>query len=173
MGRQIAPEDPLFADSRGLAGAGKVVDLNLEGGQNRVDFDLLGEPSPRTRATQEAVELDLGAALGEPTATRPPVRLRSSAQTAKISCSMRMIIRMPPARRARCPRPSPDATTDMTALRPVPLGVGSTETMRIDAGGEPESPTVEQPAASQRRSGAASETQRAHRRRADRGARDR
>ena len=44
------------------------------------------------------------------------------------------------------PRPSvPTRTTDMTALRPVPTGAGSTETMRIVAGGEPESPTVEQP----------------------------
>ena len=46
MGRQIAPEDPLFANAGALTGAASGgVDLNLEGGQNRVDFDLLGEPS--------------------------------------------------------------------------------------------------------------------------------
>jgi pilus assembly protein FimV len=46
MGRQIAPDDSLFTTSGALSGAGAGgVDLNLEGGQNRVDFDLLGEPS--------------------------------------------------------------------------------------------------------------------------------
>ena len=46
MGRQIAPEDALFANAGALAGAASGgVDLNLEGGQNRVDFDLLGEPT--------------------------------------------------------------------------------------------------------------------------------
>ncbi|HEV7432766.1 MAG TPA: FimV/HubP family polar landmark protein, partial [Steroidobacteraceae bacterium] len=43
MGRQIAADDPLFATAGGLHGMGSAgVDLNLEGGQNRVDFDLLG-----------------------------------------------------------------------------------------------------------------------------------
>jgi pilus assembly protein FimV len=45
MGRQICPEDPLFAASAGTArGAGALVDLNLEGGENRVDIDLFGDP---------------------------------------------------------------------------------------------------------------------------------
>ena len=65
MGRQIAPEDPLFASSGGLHGVGNAgVDLNLEGGQNRVDFDLLGEPTVTSGAGSDAVDLDLGAALG-------------------------------------------------------------------------------------------------------------
>ena len=63
MGRQIAPEDPLFSGSSALGGAASAgVDLNLEGGQNRIDFDLLGEPSVTLHA-DEAVDLDLGAAL--------------------------------------------------------------------------------------------------------------
>jgi pilus assembly protein FimV len=68
MGRQIAPDDPLFANVGTLTGAASGgVDLNLEGGQNRVDFDLLGEPSvggsvPETGA---GLDLDLGAALGD------------------------------------------------------------------------------------------------------------
>src|ERR1700733_6049821 len=46
MGRQIAPEDGLFASSGALPGAASGgVDLNLEGGQNRIDFDLMGEPT--------------------------------------------------------------------------------------------------------------------------------
>jgi pilus assembly protein FimV len=44
MGKQLAPEDPLFSQSQSSAGPAPV-DLNLEGGQNLVDFDLAGEPS--------------------------------------------------------------------------------------------------------------------------------
>ena len=69
MGRQIAPEDPLFAASGALSGAASGgVDLNLEGGQNRIDFDLMGEPTvsaPPSAGRTSAVDLDLGAALGD------------------------------------------------------------------------------------------------------------
>jgi pilus assembly protein FimV len=68
MGRQIAPEDPLFANAGTLTGAASGgVDLNLEGGQNRVDFDLLGEPSVAGAGaeTGAGLDLDLGAALGD------------------------------------------------------------------------------------------------------------
>jgi pilus assembly protein FimV len=43
MGRQIAPDDAMF---KGEAGAAHVdlVDVNLEGGENRVDVDLFAEP---------------------------------------------------------------------------------------------------------------------------------
>jgi pilus assembly protein FimV len=45
MGKQICPGDPLFTSSSGSGrGAGALVDLNLEGGENRVDIDLFGEP---------------------------------------------------------------------------------------------------------------------------------
>jgi pilus assembly protein FimV len=45
MGKQICPDEPLFAASTGGGrGAGALVDLNLEGGENRVDIDLFGEP---------------------------------------------------------------------------------------------------------------------------------
>ena len=65
MGRQIAPDDALFMASGALSGAASGgVDLNLEGGQNRVDFDLLGEPSIGHETPSDAVDLDLGAALG-------------------------------------------------------------------------------------------------------------
>jgi len=70
MGRQIAPEDPLFASAGGLHSVGSAgVDLNLEGGQNRVDFDLLGEPTVTPDSSGAAVDLDLGAALGGTEAT--------------------------------------------------------------------------------------------------------
>jgi pilus assembly protein FimV len=45
MGKQICPDEPLFAGSAGGGrGAGALVDLNLEGGENRVDIDLFGDP---------------------------------------------------------------------------------------------------------------------------------
>jgi pilus assembly protein FimV len=59
MGKQLAPEDPLFAGGSGGSTLGGV-DLDLEGGQSRVDFDLLGEPM-----SAEGVDLDIGSALGE------------------------------------------------------------------------------------------------------------
>jgi pilus assembly protein FimV len=64
MGRQIAPEDGLFSAGDKVTGAASGgVDLNLEGGQNHVDFDLLGEPTMATGGMGEGVDLDLGAAL--------------------------------------------------------------------------------------------------------------
>jgi len=70
MGRQIAPEDALFATGGALPGAASGgVDLNLEGGQNRVDFDLLGEPSVVAESPGDAVDLDLGAALSSQDST--------------------------------------------------------------------------------------------------------
>ncbi|HUN75033.1 MAG TPA: FimV/HubP family polar landmark protein [Steroidobacteraceae bacterium] len=63
MGKQLAPEDPLFASSGAVSGAAAGgVDLDLEGGQHRVDFDLLGEPIANT---SEGVDLDIGTAIGE------------------------------------------------------------------------------------------------------------
>jgi len=45
MGKQICPDDPLFASTAGSGrGAAALVDLNLEGGENRVDIDLFGDP---------------------------------------------------------------------------------------------------------------------------------
>jgi len=45
MGKQLAPEDPLFSGAGAVSGAAAGgVDLDLEGGQSRVDFDILGEP---------------------------------------------------------------------------------------------------------------------------------
>jgi pilus assembly protein FimV len=61
MGKQLAPEDPLFAGGGAVSGAAAGgVDLDLEGGQSRVDFDLLGEPD----GASPGVDLDIGAAVG-------------------------------------------------------------------------------------------------------------
>lgn len=68
MGKQLAPDDPLFAGGSAVSGAtAGGVDLDLEGGESRVDFDLLGEPVPDAHA-EPGVDLDIGSALGENTA---------------------------------------------------------------------------------------------------------
>jgi pilus assembly protein FimV len=58
MGKQIAPEDPIFKDE----GTSHVdlVDVNLEGGENRVDVDLFAEPE-----TDKTTGLDLEFGSGE------------------------------------------------------------------------------------------------------------
>jgi pilus assembly protein FimV len=64
MGKQLAPEDPLFAGSGASSSAGfGGVDLDLEGGQSRVDFDLLGDPVAANGGGD--IDLDIGSALGE------------------------------------------------------------------------------------------------------------
>jgi len=67
MGKQLAPEDPLFSGGGAISGAtAGGVDLDLEGGESRVDFDLLGDPVP---GHGEGVDLDIGSALGDHEAT--------------------------------------------------------------------------------------------------------
>jgi pilus assembly protein FimV len=73
MGKQIAPEDPMFSDASGGGGGAVGVDLNLDaGGSGRVDFDPF-DVSARMDVTggsnPDAVDLDLGSALRDPDAT--------------------------------------------------------------------------------------------------------
>ena len=67
MGKQICPDEPLFAGSAGSGrGAGALVDLNLEGGENRVDIDLFGDPEGERSIDQTlAKDIDDSAATGE------------------------------------------------------------------------------------------------------------
>ena len=68
MGKQLAPDDALFSGAGAVSGAtAGGVDLDLEGGQSRIDFDLLGEPVAGEAA--QGVDLDIGAAVGEHGAT--------------------------------------------------------------------------------------------------------
>jgi pilus assembly protein FimV len=63
MGKQLAPEDPLFTSGAAVSGAAAGgVDLDLEGGESRIDFDLLGEAVPEDAAA--GLDLDIGSALG-------------------------------------------------------------------------------------------------------------
>ncbi|HTX04264.1 MAG TPA: FimV/HubP family polar landmark protein, partial [Steroidobacteraceae bacterium] len=66
MGKQLAPEDPLFAGGAAVSGAASAgVDLDLAdgqgGGEAALDFDVA---SGRTQQTQ-ALDLDIGSAFGE------------------------------------------------------------------------------------------------------------
>jgi pilus assembly protein FimV len=70
MGKQLAPDDPLFASGGAVSGAAAAgVDLDLEGGQGSgVDFDVIGSPSAVVRAADD-IDLDIGTAIGERDAT--------------------------------------------------------------------------------------------------------
>ncbi len=58
MGKQICPDDDLFLQSRHAhAAAAQEVDLNLEGGENRIDVDLLAAPEDGRGG---GIDLDLG-----------------------------------------------------------------------------------------------------------------
>ena len=66
MGKQLAPEDPLFAGAGSASGSGLGgMDLDLEGGQDRVDFDILGDPVSPGGSHDGGIDLDIGSALGE------------------------------------------------------------------------------------------------------------
>jgi pilus assembly protein FimV len=64
MGKQLAADDPLFSGGAQVSGAAAGgVDLDLEGGESRIDFDLLGEPVPEDAA--QGLDLDIGSAIGD------------------------------------------------------------------------------------------------------------
>ncbi len=68
MGKQICPDDPMFGAAAGSGrGAGALVDLNLEGGENRVDIDLFGDPEGERSPldNQFGKASDQRAAMGE------------------------------------------------------------------------------------------------------------
>jgi pilus assembly protein FimV len=73
MGKQICPDEALFQGTAGSGrGAGALVDLNLEGGENRVDIDLFGEPEGE-RGNQHSIAKDMDdtAATGESPGLHP------------------------------------------------------------------------------------------------------
>jgi len=121
MGKQLAPEDPLFSGGGTVTGAAAGgVDLDLEGGQSRVDFDLLGEPAGGESAA--GVDLDIGAAVGDQAAESPSIVTDRNAALLESTFS------------------STTGTTRQMTARVRPDSTGSTAEM--------EGPTVEQPALS-------------------------
>jgi pilus assembly protein FimV len=158
MGRQIAPEDALFADGRAVSGVASAgVDLNLEGGQNRVDFDLLGEPQLAAAAPDGAVDLDLGTALGHPDPDRTHNHLGAADPTSEsqgLAHSVDFDLDAPPtsADTTGSTLKMPGAangigtTREMPAVPAAARGLGDTERVAVggaDLGGD--APTVEQP----------------------------
>ena len=65
MGKQIAPEDPLFLGDVSARQAGEFVDVNLEGGENRVDIDLF-EPPAAEQSMRQGVGADDPTQLAKP-----------------------------------------------------------------------------------------------------------
>jgi pilus assembly protein FimV len=125
MGKQLAPEDALFSAT--YSGPGPAVDLNLEGGQNHIDFDLHGEPSVEL-SPDGGMDLDLG------TGTRDR---DSGDSTARLDFSLD-----DPA------RGSDALARTATTRQMVQPGFGDsapTQTQRISAPEGQEGPTVEQP----------------------------
>jgi pilus assembly protein FimV len=124
MGKQLAPDDPLFAGGGTTGATDGGVDLDLEGGQSRVDFDLLGEPVPGAHGAND-VDLDIGSALGEPEPTRETSTDRNTALEPGYATSN-----------------STGTTRQMTARIP------NDDDMLASFSSETEGPTVEQPALS-------------------------
>ncbi len=112
MGKQIAPEDSMFAESGAAGSVG--VDLNLDGGgAGGVDFDPF-DISQRMDVTgggnADPVDLDLSTALRDPDATGEGLQLpdrESSNQTTR-----EMTVKMTPAG-------SEAPTVEQPALRPM------------------------------------------------------
>jgi pilus assembly protein FimV len=59
MGKQIAPDDALFKGGS-VAGAGEMLDVNLEGGENRVDFDLFSTPDATGGGQSPGLDFEIG-----------------------------------------------------------------------------------------------------------------
>jgi pilus assembly protein FimV len=127
MGKQLAPEDPLFSGSGTMSGAmAGGVDLDLEGGQSRVDFDLLGEPVPDENSND--LDLDIGSALGDADATHESANA-TDRNAALLEGSFSN-------------NNSTGTTRQMTARIPH----GPDDDMLPEFGPDTEGPTVEQPA---------------------------
>src|SRR5688572_22305079 len=96
MGKQIAPEDPMFAEGGAAGSVG--VDLNLDAGGGGVDFDPFDVSSRLDvtgGGTSDPMDLDLGGALRDPDATGEGLAMpdrESSGQTTR-----EMTVRMTPA----------------------------------------------------------------------------
>jgi pilus assembly protein FimV len=128
MGKQLAPEDPLFAGGAALSGAGAAgVDLDLAGGQSAIDSGLdFDVAAARTGQHAHGLDLDIGSALGEGEATA------AAAPGTATDRNMALLD-------THFADNATGSTREMTATLP-----GGEET--IEFGGEVEGPTVEQPA---------------------------
>jgi pilus assembly protein FimV len=129
MGKQLAPEDPLFAGGAAVSGAASAgVDLDLAGGQSidsGLDFDIA---SGRTGQHAGGLDLDIGSALGEGESAAATAESPGTATDRNIALLDTHLTDN-----------ATGSTREMTATLP-----GGEET--IEFGAEVEGPTVEQPA---------------------------
>lgn len=87
MGKQIAPEDALFAGAAMRSGADASVDLRLDEGSSSIDFDVFGDgsgPQLRDGASGTATDIDFGAGLGDNDATGERTKPPAPVDTATI-----------------------------------------------------------------------------------------
>jgi pilus assembly protein FimV len=125
MGKQLAPEDPLFAGGAPVSGAASAgVDLDLAGGHggldSGLDFDIA---AARTGQHGQGLDLDIGSALGDGEATLVP----GTATDRNMALS-----------ETHFADNATGSTREMTATLPGADG--------LEFGTEIEGPTVEQPA---------------------------
>ncbi len=129
MGKQLAPEDPLFAGGAAVSGAAASgVDLDLAGGQGGndggLDFDVA---AARTGQHSHGLDLDIGSALGEGESA-------ATFESPGSATDRNMALTEP-----HLADNATGSTREMTATLP-----GGEQT--IEFGAEIEGPTVEQPA---------------------------
>ena len=115
MGKQICPDDPMFASVAGSGrGAGALVDLNLEGGENRVDIDLFGDPEAEHGRTDHAKESDM-AATGESPSMRAGSDLDFTLDTPERGADESQTREMPP-------RDEPTVESELMNFADAPTG---------------------------------------------------
>jgi pilus assembly protein FimV len=157
MGKQLAPEDPLFASGAGVSGAAAGgVDLDLQGGEQVVDFDVLGTQSS---PAAEGVDLDIGSAIGERDPAAEAAAQRATdrnlaldetlAKSAEVTAEREVVTA---TQRMLGADGSTGSTREMTARTRELTGVTREMTATIDrdapwaSDAATEAPTVEQPA---------------------------
>lgn len=132
MGKQIAPEDPLFAGAAVRGGADASIDLRLDEGSSSVDFDVFGEGAA-PQLSSAPPDLDLGAApdADEATGERPALNAADTA-TVEINAGGATTQQM---------APKFAATATVAATDALDFNLGDTLARELG-----EAPTVEQPA---------------------------
>ncbi|MGE3666538.1 MAG: FimV/HubP family polar landmark protein, partial [Steroidobacteraceae bacterium] len=140
MGKQLAPEDEMFVQAVPAGGAiAGGIDLDLEGGQNRVDYDLLGEPGGESpRAAADGIDLDFNTALGDSIGDRDPTGEAGALTATEVGGDLDFVLDDPT--RGADDR-SGNTTREMTAQMP-PETTAERTVLMPDA---MDAPTVEQP----------------------------
>jgi pilus assembly protein FimV len=123
MGKQICPDEPLFASTAGGGrGAGALVDLNLEGGENRVDIDLFGDPEGERSIDQTiAKDSDDTAATGESPGLHPGSDLDFTLDHAERGADTSPTREMPPP-----PRDEPTVESELMNFSDAPTAESPT-----------------------------------------------